>query len=152
MLVDADDALLKVHAGLDGADNFVTRSKDSIEELEFLGEQLVDANIGGVCFVEEVDDDHIVLLAVAVASADALLDALRIPRHIVVHDQIAELEIDALSRGFGGNHDAGFVAEVLDQGGAFVGGGRAGDAVGAGVLLHPIAGRLPGSAGRCWCR
>ena len=115
LLVDADDALLKFHAGLDGTDDLVAGSEDAIEELELFREKLVDANIGGVRLVEEVDDNHVVLLAVAVASSDALLDPLRVPGHIVVDDQIAELEIDALGCGFGCNHDAGLIAEVLDK-------------------------------------
>ena len=77
------------------------------------------------------------LLAVAVATADALLNALRVPGQIVVDDQIAELEVDALGRCFGRNHDARFVAEVVDKGGTLVRSGRASDVVGSGVLLHP---------------
>jgi hypothetical protein len=42
------------------------------------------------------------LLPVAVASSDALLDPLRVPGQVVVDDQRAELEVDALGGGFGG--------------------------------------------------
>ena len=87
--------------------------------------------------VEEIDHHHVELLAVAVAAADALLDALGVPGQIVVDHQIAELQIDALGRGFGGDHDGRVVAEMIHQGGAHVGAGRAGDAVGAGVLRQP---------------
>ena len=93
--------------------------------------------IGGVALVEKVDDDHIELLAVAVASADALLDALRIPRQVVVDDQIAELQIDPFGGGFGGDHDGRFVAEILDEGGAHIGGRRTRDLVRAGVAFEP---------------
>ena len=48
------------------------------------------------------------------AAADALLNPLRIPRKVVVDDQIAELEIDALRGRFRGDHDACFIAEVFD--------------------------------------
>ncbi len=87
--------------------------------------------------VEEVDHHHVELLAVAVAAADALLDALRVPGQVVVHHQVAELEVDALGRGLGGDQDRRLVAEVLHQRGAHVGARRAGDAVGARVLLEP---------------
>ena len=95
-LVDGGDALLEVHAGLDGAQHFVAGAEDALEELELLGQQLEDALVGGVLAVEEVDHHHVVLLAVAVAAADALLDALRVPGQVVVHHQRAELEVDAL--------------------------------------------------------
>ena len=137
LLVDADDALLEIDAGLDGAEHLVAGAEDAVEEPELLVEKLVDPLVGGVALVEEVDDDDVELLAVAVAAADALLDALRIPGQVVVDDQIAELKVDALGGGLGGDHDGGFVAEVLDERGAHVGGRRAGDAVGAGVLLQP---------------
>ncbi len=85
VLVDVGDALLEVHAGLDRAQHFVAGAEDAFEELELLGQQLEDALVGGVLAVEEVDDHHVVLLAVAMAAADALLDALRIPGQVVVH-------------------------------------------------------------------
>ena len=46
------------------------------------------------------------LLAVAMATADALLDALGIPGKVVVHDQRAELEIDAFRCGLSSDHNA----------------------------------------------
>ena len=51
---------------------------------------------------------------------DALFNALRIPGQIVVHHQIAELQVDALGCGLRGNHDAGLIAEILDDGCALV--------------------------------
>ena len=71
------------------------------------------------------------------AAADPLLDPLRVPGQVVVDDQIAELQVDAFGGGLGGDHDGRFVAEILHEGGPHVGGRRAGDAVGAGVLLQP---------------
>ena len=49
--------------------------------------KLVNTPVGFVSFVQEVDDHDIVLLAVAMATPDALLDALRIPGEIVVHHE-----------------------------------------------------------------
>ena len=76
-LVDGGDALLEVHAGFDGAQHLVAGAEDALEELELLGQQLEDALVGLVLAVEEVHHHHVVLLPVAVAAADALLDALR---------------------------------------------------------------------------
>ena len=121
VLVDGGDALLEIHAGLDGAEHLVAGAEDALEELELLGQQLEDALVGRVLAVEEVDDHHVVLLAVAMAAADALLDALRIPGQVVVHHQRAELEVDAFGAGLGGDHDAALLAEVVDQGRAHVG-------------------------------
>ena len=138
LLVDGGDALLELHPRLDHAEHLVAGAKDAVEEAELLVEELVDAQVGGVLLVEEVDHHHVVLLTVAVTAPDALLDALRVPGHVVVDDQVAELQVDALGRGLGGNEDDGLIAEVLDEGGAHVGAGRARDAVGACVLLQPL--------------
>ena len=110
---------------------------------ELLGEQLEDALIGLVLLVQEVDHDDIVLLAVAVAAADALLDALRIPRQVVVHDERAELKVDALGAGLGRDHDAAFLAEVVHERRTHVGGAGAGDPVGAFVPFEPVGVDLP---------
>ena len=82
-----------------------------------------------VLAVEEVHDDDIMLLAVAVAAADALLDALGVPRQIVIDDEGAELEVDALGAGLRRDHDAALLAEVVHQGRTHVGGAGAGDAI-----------------------
>ena len=100
-------------------------------------QQFVHAPVSGVAAVDEVDHHHIMLLAVAVAAANALLDALGVPGQVVIDDERAKLQVDAFGAGLGGNHDFCAIAEVLDQCGAGVCGARAGDAVGAGVALQP---------------
>ena len=62
------------------------------------------------------------LLPIAMAAADALLDALRVPGQVVIHHQRAELEVDALRAGLRGDHDAALFAEIIHEGGAHVGG------------------------------
>ena len=86
LLVDSYDTFLKVHTGLNCANDLIAGTEHAVEQLEFLREQLVDTNIGSIGLVEKVDDYHVILLAVAVASADALLDPLGVPGHIVVHN------------------------------------------------------------------
>jgi len=61
LLVDGDDALFKVHARLDSTDNLIAGSEHPVKQLELFREQLVDTDIGGVRFVKEVDDNHVVL-------------------------------------------------------------------------------------------
>src|SRR5439155_16724482 len=55
-----------------------------------------DPLVGSILLIQEVDYDNIMLLTVPVAAPDALLDALRVPREVVVDDQRAELKIDPL--------------------------------------------------------
>jgi len=138
-LVDAGDAFLEIHAGLDGSKDLVTRAKDALEELEFFGEQLKDSLVGGVLTVEEVDHDDVVFLAVTMATTDALLDALGVPGEIVIYNEGAELKIDALSTCLSGDHDRAFLAEVVHQCGAHVGGFGAGDSVRTIVALQPAS-------------
>ncbi len=64
------------HAG--GSENLVACTEHSIEKLELLVEEFVDSLIGGVFPVQEIHNDHVELLPVAVTASDALLDALRI--------------------------------------------------------------------------
>src|SRR5262249_1183278 len=120
ILVDVGDALFEVHAGFDAAEDFVACTKHAVEEFEFLIEQAVNVLVGGVSSVQEVDHDHIALLAVTVAAPDALLDALRVPWKIVVYNEGAELEVNPLGSGFGGNHQDGLFAEIVHERGAHV--------------------------------
>ena len=138
VLVDLGDTPLEIDTGADGTQHFVASPKHALEELELLRQQLVHPCIGLIAAVDEVDHHHVVLLTVAVAAPDALLDALRVPRQVVVDDERAELEVDAFGSGLGGNHDLATLLEVLDQCRTGVGGLGAGDAVGAFVALQPV--------------
>jgi hypothetical protein len=53
-----------------------------------------------------------------VATPDALLNALRIPRQVVVHDQGTKLQVEALGGGLRGDHDHRLVAEGVHERGA----------------------------------
>ena len=139
LLVDIDDALLEVDARLDRTQYLIAGPEDTLKELELLCKQLLHANIRCVRPVRKVHHNDIELLAVAMATAKALLNPLRVPRKIVVDDQIAELKIDPLGRCFRGNHDAGFIAEEIDQRGALIGCNRAGDAIRPLVAMSPVA-------------
>ncbi len=79
-LVDGGNALFKIDAAFNRTEDFVAGAKDAFEELELFGEQFIDAPVGFVLAVEEVDHDHVVLLAVAVAASNALFNPLGVPR------------------------------------------------------------------------
>jgi hypothetical protein len=46
-----------------------------------------------------------VLLPDAIDTADPLLDLHRVPREVVVHDHVAELEVQTFAACIGGDHD-----------------------------------------------
>ena len=54
---------------------------------------------------EKIEDRSPVLLADAVDPADALLDLHRVPRQVVVDQDVAELEVSALAAGLGRDED-----------------------------------------------
>ena len=78
-MVDVIDTLFEVHAAFDGAEHFVARAENTFEQLKLFRQQLVNAPVRGVLAVEEVHYHDVVLLPVAMAATDTLLDALRIP-------------------------------------------------------------------------
>ena len=61
---------------------------------------------------DEVEDEAVLLLAVAVDAAHALLQPHRVPRDVVVDHEPAELEVDAFAGGFGGDQDLAVLAEL----------------------------------------
>ena len=75
--------------------------EDLAEEIELLGKDLQREALRNVAGRQEADDGDAALLAVAMDAADALLDALRVPRQVVVDDRVAELEVQALGARFG---------------------------------------------------
>src|SRR6185437_14214011 len=76
VLIDGDDALLEFDTRFNRAKNLVTRAEDAGKQLEFLGQQLVHALVGGIILIYEVDHHHIVTLTVTVTAPDTLLDVL----------------------------------------------------------------------------
>ena len=80
------------------------------------GIQLVEQHFEHTAFVGgpgyQVDDAHIVLLLVAMDATHPLLKAGRVPRDVVVDHQVAELQIDALASGVGGDQEAGAVGSA----------------------------------------
>ena len=106
--------------------------------MELLVQQFIDADIGRICLIEEVDDHNIELLAVAMAASNTLLNALRVPGHIVVDNQGAELEINTLSSCFRCNHNGCFVPEIVNDGCTAIGGEGSSHLRRAFVFLEPF--------------
>src|SRR5262249_17689202 len=137
-LVDLGDSFLEINTRLDCTEDLVARAEDALEELEFLRKQLEDTLIGLILQVEEIDHDHVVSLAIAVAASDSLLNPLWVPRQIVVDDKGTELKVDAFGTGFCGYHDLSLVTEVIHESRAHVGSWRAGDAIRPFISLDPF--------------
>lgn len=138
-LDDLQDLLLEVYALFDGAKNLVAGTEHAVEQAEFLVQQFVDALLGLVLLVQEVDHGDVDLLAIAVATTDALLDPLGVPGQVEVDQQRAELKIDAFGTGFGGDQNGFTVPEGIDDGGLHVGALGAGNRVGALVASQPVS-------------
>ena len=83
--------------------------------MKFFRKQFVNTLVSGVLAVEEIDYDNVVLLTVAMATANSLFDPLWIPRQVVINDERAKLEIDAFRSCLGRDHDASFFAEIIHQ-------------------------------------
>jgi hypothetical protein len=61
---------------------------------------------------DEVEDQAVLFLAVAMDAAHALFQAHRVPGDVVVDHQPAELEVDTLAGGLGGDQHLGGFAEL----------------------------------------
>lgn len=72
--------------------------------LELLVQALEDAAFDGVGG-DEVEDEAVLALAVAVDAAHPLLQAVRVPGDIVVEEDVAGLEVDPFAGRFGGDED-----------------------------------------------
>ena len=72
--------------------------------LELLVEALQHPSLDGVgC--HEIEDQAIVPLAVAMDAAHALLQPVRVPRDVVVEEDVAALRVDAFASRLGGHQD-----------------------------------------------
>ena len=71
------------------------------------------------------------------AAANSLLDALWVPGKIVIHYERTELQVYALSGGFGRNQNRGTVTELLNQCRLHVGGTGTGHRVCSAMPFHP---------------
>jgi predicted dinucleotide-binding enzyme len=71
--------------------NVVGRIKDSAEQVQLLAQYLESKPMRLIVPSDEIDDCDIALLAVPMAAPDALFDALRVPRQVVIDNGLAKL-------------------------------------------------------------
>jgi hypothetical protein len=108
-------------AGKDAANDVVhlVGAEFLADFLHFVEEGLEDFAFAGLGRDKVKNDNRVVLLEIAMDAAHALLEAGGVPRDVIVDHDPAELEIDALAGGVGGDEKAGAAfaggfAEVLD--------------------------------------
>src|SRR5208337_4315587 len=84
----------------DSAENGLKLADDVLERPDPVIEPLVDRRFDGLVVEVVADPDTGVHLADAVDTTDALLNAHRVPRHVVVDQHAARLEVQTLRSGF----------------------------------------------------
>ena len=63
---------------------------------------------------DEIEDQAVLALAVAVDAAHPLLEAVGVPRNVVIEQDVADLKVDPFARGLGGHEDLDLAfAELL---------------------------------------
>src|SRR3990167_6371907 len=120
-LVNVDNPLFKVDSRFDATKYFVAGTKNTVEKAEFFRKKLIHPLISGIVFVEKIDYNHIVFLAVSVTSSYSLLNPLGIPRKVIVDYKRAELEVDSFSCCLSGDHDFSFFAKIINERSSSVG-------------------------------
>ena len=95
--------------------NVVGRVKHSAEQIQLLAQNLEGQPMRLIVPSNEIDHGDIALLAVPMAAPDALLDALRIPRQIVVDNGLAELQVQPFCAGLRANKDLRTRAELVHE-------------------------------------
>ena len=86
-----------------------------IDQIELRAEDVEREPLRLVVAGEKVDDGDVARLPVAVATADPLLDALRVPRQVVVDDGVAELQVQPFRPRFRRDQDRGALPELVDE-------------------------------------
>ena len=91
----------------------LVRLKLPADQLQLVEERLQHAALARLARDEVDYDDRVVPLPVAVDPAHPLFEAGRVPRHVVVHHQPAELQVDSFAGGVGRYQVAG--AAVVER-------------------------------------
>ena len=137
-LINRQNALLKIQATVHAAQDLIGRAKHTIKQLELVRQQFQHPLIGMVAGIDEVDHHHIMLLPVAMTTANPLLNALRVPGQIVVDDQRTELQIDPFRRRLGSDHHISRFTEVINQRSTSINGAGTDHAVAPGMTRQPV--------------
>ena len=95
--------------------DMVGRVEDPAEQIQLLAQNLKGQPMRLVVPGDKVDHGDIALLAVPMAAPDALLDALRVPRQIVVDDRLAKLQVQPFCAGLGAHEHLRARAELVHE-------------------------------------
>ena len=119
---------------------------DPTEQIQLLAQDLKRQSVRFIVPCDEVDHGDIPLLAVPMATPDALFDSLWVPRQVVVDDGLAELKVQPFCAGLRAHQDlrtrAEFVHERKSHGDLATGLRRLAE---NGRLLPVAIGRAPAS-------
>ena len=87
---------------------------EGVADLLELGEQALEHPPFDGVGCDEVEDEAVAPLSVAMDAAHALLKAVRVPRDVIVEEDVAALQVDALAGRLGGHQDLDLAfAELL---------------------------------------
>jgi hypothetical protein len=118
-LVAVADGLQEQVLEADALENFAKNVEDAAIErgaLDTPAFQKPEINITFAGFLgDEIPEVADLLLADAVDAAEALFEAVRIPRQVVIDHQVGVLKVDAFTGGVGGDQDANFGVGTKDR-------------------------------------
>ena len=96
---------------------YIIRSTEYIvEQVKFIQKEIVYTHVRIIALVYKVNDNYIAFLTISMTTPDPLLNPLRVPREIIIHDKGAELKVQALGCCFGGDHDFCMIPEMFNKG------------------------------------
>ena len=91
LLIKLQDFDLQPGRIVDLPQHIVRCAEDAVKELKLVGQKLINPLVRRIAFIQKIDDHHVMFLSVAMATANALFDTLRIPGQIIVDHQRTEL-------------------------------------------------------------
>ena len=131
----------------------VTCPNSSSNIRSFFAKQSVHAFVDGSARVQIRDEHLVARLRQPVDAADALLDAHRVPRQVVVEHAVAELEVLSLGAGVGRDHDRRLAGPERGDGGcAFGRRHRAVERTSGAVPLASMRRSSPVTVSVCWVK
>ena len=93
----------------------VGRVEDFAEQIQLLAQNLKGQPMRLIVPSDEVDHGDIALLAIPMAAPDALFDALRVPRQIVIDDRLAKLQVQPFCASLGAYENLRTRAELVHE-------------------------------------
>src|SRR5262249_7947963 len=104
-LVDFQNPSFKVYPRANRPEDLIRRTEDTLKEPEFLVEEFINTSVRSILAIDKVQDHYIVFLPITVTAADPLLNPLRVPGEVIIHCQVAELEVEPFGPSLGGDEN-----------------------------------------------